>query len=115
TKRIFDVVASIAILIVSPLLYFFVHTKTSFWPNIFLVLSGKYTWVSYHPGDPMTSALPHLYPGILSPIGLQDEILSSRRLEHIHYVYARDYHWSTDLSILITQIKKIGQKPMSYE
>lgn len=113
-KRIFDFVASLTILIISPFLFFFINPKHGLWKNIFLVLTGKRTWVSYHPGDPMSFSLPSLPPGILSPEYPNDENPASRRLEHIHYVYARDYHWTTDLAILTAQWRRIGQTNLQY-
>ncbi|MEP6793702.1 MAG: hypothetical protein ABJB16_05200, partial [Saprospiraceae bacterium] len=83
-------------------------------PNLFRVLSGKRTWVSYHPADLLRSTLPPLLPGILSPVYPGNQGVIQHRLEHIHYVYARDYHWTTDFSILLSQWRKIGQIPLNY-
>ncbi len=57
----------------------------------------------------MMNNLPALKPGVLAPAYPQLGEPADRRLEHIHYVYARDYHWTTDLSILTSQLKRIGQ------
>lgn len=114
-KRIFDIVSASIILLLSPLLYFIVHPKNSLWTNIVNVLSGRRTWISYNPNDPLISSLPYLRPGILSPAYAENDTGAIRRLQHIHYVYARDYHWTTDLSLLTGQLKKIGQNPQSYD
>jgi len=112
-KRIFDFISSVVLLLASPVLYFFIEPKKYLWSNITEVMIGQRTWIAYDPGDPMSSSLPHLDPGVLSPVFPSDEMSSSRRFEYLHYVYARDYHWTTDLSLLIAQLKKIGQKPLS--
>jgi len=111
-KRIFDLVSSIILLFASPVLFFLIESKQYLWTNIFNVMTGKRTWISYDPGDPMSASLPFLRPGVLGPIYPQDEMSSSKRVEYLHYVYARDYHWTTDLSLLIAQWKKLGQKPL---
>ncbi|MFZ1679075.1 MAG: glycosyltransferase [Saprospiraceae bacterium] len=113
-KRIFDFLVSLLFLISSPFLILLVQNKNSFFPNLFRVLTGKRTWISYHPADQFRSTLPPLTPGILSPVYPDDQGVIQHRLEHIHYVYARDYHWTTDLSILLSQWKKIGQTPLNY-
>lgn len=113
-KRLFDVASSIILLFISPVLYFLIESKNHFWSNIFNVMTGKLTWIGYDPTDPMSASLPTLRSGVLSPVYPQDEMSSTKRVEYIHYVYARDYHWTTDLSLLIAQWKKIGQKPMLH-
>ncbi len=113
-KRIFDILVSLIFLIMLPLLILFIQQKHSFFSNILRVVSGKRTWISYHPDDPMILSLPVLPPGILSPVYPEDESPVQHRLEHIHYVYARDYHWTTDLSILISQWRRVGQTPLNY-
>ncbi len=115
TKRIFDVIISLLFLIASPVLILFIEQKRWLLPNIFRVIIGKRTWISYHPDDPLKSTLPPLTPGILSPVYPENSIPVQHRLEHIHYVYARDYHWTTDLAILMSQWRRLGQRPLAYE
>jgi len=109
SKRLFDITSSLVLIIISPVVLLFVKNKGRAFANMFQVLSGRKTWVSYNPADPMIKSLPRLNPGVLFPAytdGHPNELI---RLEHIHYVYARDYHWTTDFSILTTQLKRIGQ------
>ncbi len=108
-KRIFDLISSLLLWIASPLLLFLIPHPTNFLKHIVLVGLGKKTWVSYYPLDSMIQSLPPLPAGILCPAYPADTSDVDRRLQHIHYVYARDYHWTTDLSILIAQLKKTGQ------
>ncbi|MGB3080355.1 MAG: glycosyltransferase [Saprospiraceae bacterium] len=113
-KRIFDLLVSLLFLFCSPILIWLILNRNSFFPNLFRVLMGKRTWISYHPADQLKSTLPPLPQGILSPVYPDDNGGIQHRLEHIHYVYARDYHWTTDFSILFSQWKKIGQTPLNY-
>jgi len=109
SKRLFDLAASLLLMIMSPLLLLFIPNKSHAFLNMLHVLWGRKTWVSYNPADPMIQSLPRISRGVLYPAytdGHPNELI---RLEHIHYVYARDYHWTTDFSILTGQWKRIGQ------
>lgn len=108
-KRIFDILAALILIIGFPLMMFLIPKPLNYLKHAFLVALGKRTWVSYYPLASMVQSLPSLKTGILCPAYPADKSDLERRLQHIHYVYARDYHWTTDLSILIMQLKKIGQ------
>lgn len=114
TKRVFDIITSLIILFVSPVLYFFLPRGKVLWNNVLNVFTGNKTWVAYHPGESLSNTLPPLRPGILSPVYPIDETVNSKRIEHIHYVYARDYHWTTDLSIIISQRLRLGQRNFNH-
>lgn len=114
SKRLFDLVAAIAFCIASPILLILLPNRLQFLRNLLQVFSGRRTWVSYHPADPMRSSLPSLVQGILAPAYSTPSEESSRRLEHIDYVYARDYHWTTDLSIVTSQWRRLGQHLMTH-
>ena len=109
SKRLFDILTAIILLTLFPVFVFVVPGISSYLKNIFQVLVGKKTWVGYHPSDPVQSTLPPLPYSVLSPAYPDGKDDGSKRLRHIHYVYARDYHWTTDLSILTDQVKKLGQ------
>ena len=110
TKRIFDVLAALFFMITSPVIFFLLKTRRYFFSNMLNVLSGKRTFVSYDPGDPSVHSLPPLPPGILYPGYVPAAVVGSRRLQHIHYVYARDYHWTIDLAIVSHHWTRLGQK-----
>jgi GT2 family glycosyltransferase len=109
-KRVFDFMLSLVMLLVYPIVLFFIPQPRQLLRNIFNTLFGNTTWVSYHPLDPLANALPVLKKGVLHPAYPTNEPEAIRRLQHIHYVYARDYHWTTDLSIFFSQFKRTGQK-----
>lgn len=110
SKRIFDMLSSLLLLAGFPLLMMFVKAPLLGLRHVLFVLSGKMTWVAYHPADPARQVLPKLDPGVLTPAyPIQGQDVH-RRLEQIDFVYARDYHWTTDLSILLAQWKRIGQQ-----
>ena len=109
SKRIFDFLSAVFLFILSPILLFFVREKRRMMQHILQVIGGFKTWISYNPLDPTIYSLPPLKKGILHPAYLEHGPNDLIRLEHIHYVYARDYHWTTDMSILFQQWKRIGQ------
>ncbi len=113
-KRLFDIMTSLCLILLFPFLMLILPRPILALRNILRVLSGKWTWVAYHPADRLVNTLPRLRPGIVYPAHPADDVDIDRRLQHIHYVYARDYHWTTDLSILTSQLKHIGHQPVTY-
>lgn len=113
SKRVFDTLSSFMLLILSPLIILVARHKSNIYRNIFSVLSGKLTWVSYYPEDPAMNTLPPLKPGIFSPDPDNTFTRNEKQFSQINFVYARDYHWTHDLSILSTQWQNTGRYPRS--
>jgi GT2 family glycosyltransferase len=111
SKRIFDVASSLVMILLYPLFIFIIPGARQLLNNILSVIAGRRTWVSYHPQVSHLLSLPPVKPGIVYPGYTAGEEDPSRRLGHIHYVYARDYHWTTDFSVMTTRWKKLGSKP----
>jgi hypothetical protein len=101
-KRLFDMAASLAILLISPVVIWFVNDKSKLLKNIFNVFIGKNSWVGYVDNATNTAELPELKPGILSPADMfrnnSTEIDMNNRL---NILYARDYSFLTDAEILL--------------
>jgi hypothetical protein len=110
SKRIFDVLSSLSLLVLSLLVLIFIKHPGRALHNTIKVLVGNMTWVAYHPADPNRQALPPLRSGVLAPAYPSVGQEPDRRLEHIHFVYARDYHWTTDLAIVWSQLHRMGQQ-----
>ncbi len=106
-KRLFDLAAAVLMLVTAviwlPLSGFHLGAVA----DVFRVIRGRCTFVAYHPEDPLQSTLPPLRKGLLHPGQPTPGDPEQRRLRHIDYVYARDYHWTTDLSILIQQFGRL--------
>jgi hypothetical protein len=99
-KRILDLIFSVFILILSPVMIWFFAKKTKFIKNLFSVLVGKTSFVGYNTAissDP--SYLPKLRPGLLFP---SDEYSSTDidLSDKLNLIYARDYSLLKDLTIL---------------
>jgi GT2 family glycosyltransferase len=111
-KRLLDVLLSVAFLLLSPVLWIIQKQRAGFFKNIFDVLGGKKTWVSYAiPTDGLKdNRLPKIKPGILHPadatgIRIEDE----QTLRHLNMLYAKDYNLSIDLNIILRNLQNLGR------
>jgi GT2 family glycosyltransferase len=109
-KKFFDVVSSIILLAGTPILVFMVKHPAQAMVNIFRVLSGRYSWVGFHP-DPEHMNLPTLKPGILFPSdALGSENASAATLANLNMMYVKNYSVFTDAMILLRNFRQIGRK-----
>ncbi len=109
-KKFFDVVSSIILLISAPILLFMVKHPMQALVNIFRVLSGRYSWVGFHP-DPEHLNLPAIKPGILFPSdALGSDNADSETLANLNIMYIKNYSVFTDAMILLRNIRHIGRK-----
>jgi hypothetical protein len=109
-KRLFDVLASLIVLGLSPFLLWFVNKPAHALRNALLVLSGRRTWVGYcDEGVATDSQLPSLRKGILCPTMLFDHDRNDASArERLNLLYARDYHVLTDFNIFLRAFRFIG-------
>lgn len=106
-KRVFDIVASLTLLLLSPILFFVVHQPVGLLGNIFKVLSGKKTWISYGSNHP---ELPKLKPGVLPAYTLQQGFEPDREVQLLAATeYAEHYVVGIDFSLLLKNLKFIGK------
>ena len=107
-KRVFDVVMSLAVFPLLPILFFLIKNGFQFLKNWFLVLLGLKTWVGYGKGF-YNNNLPKIRPGILNPthnlkIKIEDEATRRR----LNFLYARDYAPERDFEIFKKGFKLLG-------
>ena len=107
-KRFFDIISALLLLVVSPLIAWFTAKPFHFLSSLFLVLFGLRTWGSY--GQSATSLhLPSLKQGVLElTLSLKENIRDERRIQQLNELYAKDYHWQSDLLFLWQFWTKIG-------
>ncbi len=103
-KRLLDVVASILIIALSPVLFFLQENKNHFFVNCFNVLFGFYSWVGY--GKTVDKSLPEIKRSVLSPIMLHN--LQTDKTKIFNLRYAKDYKIEKDIIIIWKCIKKLG-------
>lgn len=100
-KRVLDIVVSLFFLVTFPIIIFIKKNVTAFYKNVFMVLSGKKTWVGY---ATETRDLPKLKSSVITsttqPAVLND--LPAESLQKSDAWYASGY-------TMITDLKKIGR------
>jgi len=112
-KRLFDFLASLAVLLLFPILLFIVRHPGRLPVNIFRVLTGLYSWVGYAPVDPSDlRELPKVRKGILTPLDAISESLTAPGIaETVNITYARDYRILKDANILLRGFRHMGREP----
>jgi GT2 family glycosyltransferase len=110
-KRVFDILVSVLFLFSIPATLFIVKNPVKFLRNIFMVLVGFRTWVSFYKStDNDTSNLPHLPKGILTPVPVFEERkVQKETIERLNLLYAKDYKLLNDLSILFRDFRYLGK------
>ena len=96
SKRLTDAGTCLFFLLTFPFHLLIKRRPGIFFNNVFLVLTGKYTWVGY--ASPGTS-LPRLSKGVITPTGLPSDknILSAEALKNSDSFYAKHYSVEVDL------------------
>ena len=106
-KRAFDLLMTICLFILSPVLIGFTSSKLGFFRSLFEVFSGKKSWVGYCSGS--QNHLPPIKKGILSPASLFPETIPAKKKDELNIVYAKDYRLMNDLEIVLKAWRNIGQ------
>jgi GT2 family glycosyltransferase len=108
-KRFLDIIVSLLLLVLSPVLIFFERKPLDFLKNIFIVLIGKKSWVSYYPLHDNEIHLPKIKPGVLTPLTtLKSKINSDDMIKKANLLYARDYTVWKDINIILLGFKNLG-------
>jgi lipopolysaccharide/colanic/teichoic acid biosynthesis glycosyltransferase len=107
-KRVFDVVVSVLLIPMTPVLLIVVGNKTDFILNIFKVLLGEKTWVGYAPVSNM-ELLPKIKPSVLATTGKASHVSHNEvAIQKINFLYAKEYSIEKDLGIVIRSLKQLG-------
>lgn len=106
-KRLLDVFVSLALLSVSWVLVWIQHNKSNFFPNLFKVLFGVYSWVGY--GKYLRKDLPELRPSVLTPADVLTGPLTEERINRSLLNYSKNYQTSNDLRIIYRQLRNLGR------
>ncbi|MDR1345168.1 MAG: glycosyltransferase [Bacteroidales bacterium] len=94
-KRLFDFISALLLLVASPLSIWLLRYKKDFLGNIFAVLTGAKSWVSYASSEEMKTR-----KGIFSPAIILGETPSEESVQKANRLYAENYDWKLDLKIL---------------
>jgi GT2 family glycosyltransferase/predicted CoA-binding protein len=105
-KRIFDVLASLILLVLFPLMVVLPNYRKIF-TKLILVAAGKYTFIGYAHTADKNIKLPKIKEGIVSLIHqLKFGDVNADVCNRLNIVYAREYTWIKDLNILISYLFK---------
>ncbi len=99
SKRLFDIISSVILILLSPLFFFFFRDYHLFLKNSFIVLSGKKTWIGYSRKSDL-SMLPSLRDGVFDVNSLSGEEAGESFIEKLNFEYARDYRIAVDFNTL---------------
>lgn len=111
-KRLFDLITSLILLLISPFCVLYVKRKTNFFANLFAVFFGTKSWVGYDVSSYKTIAsLPSIKKGILFPKdAFPDKTITNDISARLNLMYAQDYKLKNDFHILIKGCKELGRK-----
>lgn len=99
-KRVFDIISSLFLLILSPIWLLFVKKRMQKWNSIFDVLSGKKSWVGYAATE-NDGLLPHIQKGVYNTTQFsKQKITDPEMVQNLNYRYARYYSIEKDLEII---------------
>jgi len=105
-KRVFDIILSVFLFILSPILIGFTSNKSSLIGSIFEVISGRKSWVGYCSHN-QSQLLPQIKKGILSPASLFTKDIPDKKKDELDIVYAKDYQLMNDFEIVFKSWRKI--------
>lgn len=107
-KRVFDVLVSILLIPVSPVLLIFINKRFNYFSNIFKVLFGEKTWVGYAAVE-NNKVLPKIRSGVLTPLdSLGKKNINNVTAQKLNFLYAKDYSIEKDLLILLGGLSRLG-------
>jgi GT2 family glycosyltransferase len=107
-KRLFDLLASTILIVLSPLLIWSIPNKINYFKHLFYVIIGRKTIIGYQLKNGSKSLLPKIKASILHPTDRLKE-LDETITDKINLIYARDYNITKDISILLHAWKKLGR------
>lgn len=110
-KRLFDILAALALLLLYPIAVFFVRQPFGFLKNIVSVLFARRSWIGFTPHSTSeTGRLPVVRQGILNPLdALRTGPVPEETAHRLDLAYARDYKITNDLNILIRGFRHLGR------
>lgn len=103
-KRFFDLLSSLILLALGPVLGLFAGGYGKYFKNCIAVLFNRRSWVSYDPAV-STENLPPLKRGVfyISSHVAKDHLNDHMR-EKLNFLYARNYSIDSDLSVLVRSL-----------
>lgn len=108
SKRIFDIVVSFFMIVLSPVLIWFIKGKLKAYSNLFSVLFGGKTFVSYRSDKNDVSLLPKIKKGVFSVDMIYGRDAKKDVADRLNIMYAKDYKVSHDAMMVYKLWRKLG-------
>ena len=100
-KRLFDIIATLVLLLTLPLNIFFVKNIINYIQDLFFVFIGRKTWVGYAQTQTTDRDLPKIKPAVFSPLdGINLPRPEDTTVQRLNFLYAKDYDTGKDFEIL---------------
>ena len=112
-KRLLDLVVSLMILPLLPILVFVVKKPIQLLRNLILVVANQNSWVGFDRVQTRSEVkFPMIKRGVLSPsILLSKENKTTDNIEKVNILYARQYKVFNDINILARGVNNLDRKP----
>ena len=108
SKRIMDVLTSVLLFLLFPVLAIFIREPLGALSNAWQVLWGNRTWVGYQSPLPSDVKLPALPPAVLGPMDAWRPVPTQRMIDRVNILYAKDHCLSNDLGVLMRGFRSLG-------
>ncbi len=110
-KRIFDIISSVLLLMLSPILFLWILDPVEFIKNCINTLFGQNSWLGFAPGGKQENILPKIKPGILYPTDILDKKdINQQVVDNLNLLYYKEYQVVNDFKLLIKNLPKLGRK-----
>lgn len=110
-KRIFDIIFTLVIMPLLPVLWVLNAFNLHIFYNIFYVLIGKATWVGYGGEFADYSFLPAIKKAVVRfPLSEKMLVYTEDHFKRMNMAYAKEYNVWMDLKVLIKNIFKLGNQ-----
>ena len=108
-KRFVDFSLALIFLFTLPVCIWLVKRKGKFVHNIFQVIFSKKSWVGYANAAEQMENLPKIKSGVLSALdALKLAKVKAATIQHLNFLYAKDYSASDDLDIIWKGFRNLG-------
>ncbi|HET8964524.1 MAG TPA: hypothetical protein VFM99_11530, partial [Chitinophagales bacterium] len=109
SKRLFDILFSLLLLVTFPIQFLVVKNKIGLIKNIFLVLFNKKTWVGFAQPNLQIKSLPFIKSAVISVFRKYENTVSDEKTtQRINRMYATNYKLGFDIDIILNSYKDLG-------
>jgi GT2 family glycosyltransferase len=108
-KRVLDLLTSVVLLLVAPVLIWGLRRPVGLLPNIWRVVRGRRSWVGLRHTSGVGSFQSVLSPADSTGLPSEDALLDTTR-QRLEFLYAKDYEPDMDLRVLWRGWRELGSR-----